>query len=100
MSSFTPGPWEISRADALDINTLGVREVKSYGMIICDINASAGRGEAIDKANALLIAAAPDLFSALDLIFDELDTHYDGEVKWMGLALESARFALKKAVGK
>ena len=63
---WTPGPW---RSDYLDRN--GQRTVSAEHFEVCTCwHHSVGSIEKEMEANARLIAAAPDLFAALDAIID------------------------------
>jgi outer membrane PBP1 activator LpoA protein len=102
MSSFTPGPWRIDETAHHDCgygrssNTI----VGKNGEPVVLFDPSDGEyAEALDprSADALLIAAAPELLEALKEmlaysgIIEERDTNY---------ATNKARAAIKKATGK
>ena len=91
MSKHTPGPWQVGHFDS---------------NMICDSD-GANRGcapiarvegtAAERRANARLIAAAPELLEALRGLLDPA-TNEDGE--WYRQAREAARAAIAKAEGK
>jgi hypothetical protein len=86
MSSFTPGPWNIFQSIGL--------EVEADGIPICE------RGdEEQEQANARLIAAAPDLLEALQILAE----HDFGTTGWTPLLERAAmigRAAIRKATGE
>jgi hypothetical protein len=57
MNRHTPGPWAVT-ADGINIKT------KDTDIMICENGGETGATE--DKANARLIAAAPDMLEALE----------------------------------
>lgn len=64
----TPGPWTI---DDGDTEAYGVFASDQNAICYLSANANAGdglRGESTDRANANLIAAAPDMLEALEEI--------------------------------
>jgi hypothetical protein len=69
IASHTPGPWWVERrvGDALQVNAKHRGEGSSY----CVAGINHWEGDA-DKANAHLIAAAPDLLAALKDLADWL----------------------------
>lgn len=97
MDNFTPGPWhfdgEYVWADSIqgyvaDPGTEDVMEGKCVPM---------NKAHKIMKANGLLIAAAPDLLYALQMLLNE--TTGPDEVWAEGTAVEYARAAIAKATG-
>ena len=79
---FTPGPWVVGGATAF-VNQLSIEPC---------IGAVYGAGEEV-KANAHLIAAAPELYSALKMVLDD-PTALDGRprtYKYVQNALAKAR---------
>lgn len=107
MSWHTPGPW---RADDYgnvfaDDDQMHVAEVRGWGRLTGTgggLGLSYEYAEAIQNANALLIAAAPDLLTALAHICEMQARNYgDGvstHMELIGLA-ERARAAIAKATG-
>ena len=74
-TQFTPGPWYV-RGD----NDYAVRNIKNLeGTIICSFNrhtlSNMARGIK-REANANLIAAAPDMYNALQAIANRIDSVY------------------------
>jgi hypothetical protein len=91
---FTPGPWRASEAN------------DGYWVYL-GAGAHAGSGlNAIymgkDAATAKLIAAAPDLYLALEIIVEQLKPDYDSDAFQHPekIALDTARQALKRARGE
>lgn len=91
-SQHTPGPWYVT-PDACAVyekDGLGYR-----ADTICHIV-----GHPFTRANARLIAAAPDMLAALERAADELDSIMD----WHGIGhpavLRDARAAIAKARGE
>ena len=84
----TPGPWQWTQHFDPTISIYK----DGFGQIARLYDSSAGTG----KANARLIAAAPDLLDALVQFVDEFEGCYaDGEP-----AMIKARAAIAKATGK
>ncbi len=73
MSAHTPGPWEITAVE----NSGGILAIlgkdAAGDFLIAEIQQ--GETPATDRANARLIAAAPDLLKALQAIKEALDTY-------------------------
>lgn len=94
-TKFTPGPWHRSESDKWDIESPDVAD----GSVICVVTDPDGDTSALDaecEANAHLIAAAPDLYVALDAIvtaIKEQDIRF-GPLTW------DAEQALAKARGE
>jgi hypothetical protein len=101
MSKHTPGPWEVGYHDKH-----GQRTVLSQHIEICTCwHHSVGAIEKEMEANARLIAAAPDLLAALELIASFGgktligDGRYDeGAAHAFAQAADVASAALAKAV--
>lgn len=75
----TPGPWWVERrvGDALQVNARHRGEGSSY----CVASINHWEGDA-DKANARLIAAAPDMKGVLDDLEDAIDKQlYDERMR-------------------
>jgi hypothetical protein len=90
MSAFkgTPGPWT-------GIDCVNVAGMDDAGISIGFINSRDESRMAEAKANARLIAAAPELLEALELVMDRLvDRHETDE------AAVHARAAIAKATGE
>jgi hypothetical protein len=96
MNGYSPGPWVV------DIPPIGSDEIRTEdGYLICELPFGA-LGDP-EEANARLLAAAPDLLNACQLIvaYDE-DDQADG-IKFMQAyadALHAARAAITKATGE
>ena len=73
MSKHTPGPWTTTE------NTFGVVSVD--GIQICDVRGN-GPTDETNEANGSLIASAPELLAALELITTEIRerTYVDGRM--------------------
>lgn len=101
-TKFTPGPWRLFNGTDVFLDD-GDTSGDHY---IADCNMTVAIEYGVLKANAALIAAAPDLYAALDAVVNaggwypsalEIDTH-DGKD---GEELEAiARAALAKARGE
>ena len=92
---FTPGPWEADFIDrdypSGDFDYWEVYCVPE-DRALCDVHGALDR----DAANAALIAAAPDMYEALEYIHSELVVKTDGE----NYAYHMIEAALKKARGE
>lgn len=93
MSKHTPGPWEMhgefSGRDIVQIET-------KHGYSVADVR-NYNRSEQ-NKANAKLIAAAPDLLEALQNLIGEVKDIRGVDVEeYKPAAFEQARAAIKKA---
>lgn len=94
IAKHTPAPWRLSNEDGLPI-------VDANGNPLCYMEAyyPDGDSEVINRHNARLIAAAPELLEALKerVIAEEKEAHEAGEIDtpW----LEKARAAIVKAEG-
>lgn len=91
----TPGPWFVDEESPLDVRTNGVGKL----MWICDApdgyDTSNIEGMKQREANARLIAAAPDLLEALEVVLCELeaqDIHAPARIAF-------AKAAIAKATG-
>ena len=80
----TPGPWHVPK----DIP--GPRVFGSDGWLVADCCGICHRSVAEEKANARLIAAAPDLLEACKMVIKEGLT---------GPSLDAVRYAIAKAEG-
>lgn len=92
--AFTPGPWRIvkhTKAPDADLGPHDDWTIESVQGGICW--EAQGRGAAQTEANARLIAAAPELYEALEELFDIVSRN--------GLAMSNrANTALRKARGE
>lgn len=100
MSKHTPGPWttkfrrHVNFEENSHIHLLTDKEGFNIGLLSSWVNDPETKLEA--KANALLIAAAPDLLEALEellLAWDECQNPRDG-------VAEHARSAIARAKGE
>jgi hypothetical protein len=135
MSNFTPGPWNFHRSYPLDseVRTVPASEngdlpafdswsasVANGDMIIANVIMRSATGgwphiESLDeaRANARLIAAAPEMYEALKSFMKLIDEQqlvrnvsHDGELGWafkqldIVMTLLAAKTALAKADGE
>ena len=84
MTTHTPGPWAIAAGKTFCA-------IRTDGRVIADMRHV---GQHYNKADARLIAAAPDLLQALK---DMLDNHEDACTGYGEGAAEKARKAITKA---
>lgn len=102
----TPGPWEAERMfnppNAADrrcgfvVNAPQVDEGGGLPRRVCDMRVPVGMGGFSEgKANARLIAAAPELLAALELITVSFESHFPH-----GIEIATARAAIAKAKGQ
>ena len=94
MSGHTPGPWRIEPKpySQFYIQITGI-DLKA----IASLHAGALRNKPCQHANALLIAAAPDLLEALTVLSDWVESLIsDNECR----PLENARASIAKATGE
>lgn len=86
MSKHTPGPWQV----------LGRSIMDAQKDPICDMNLPVNRADAkVQAANARLIASAPELLEALELLHTQ---HMQGQSTLF--AWNRARAAIAKAKGE
>lgn len=95
MQTHTPGPWKANLAAHQlrvpdSVNTV-------HGLHVCDV-ASYGASPEQRHANARLIAAAPELLSALESILSETDGRNASHIG-QDRAFSIARAAIAKAKG-
>ena len=96
MSKHTPGPWEIDWYICRAGNEELWRVPRSIGPVYTDHNHWAGNYITADKADAHLIAAAPDLLEALKKLDNFFET-YRPEDHPVSDPHELVRAAIKKA---
>ena len=102
MNKHTSGPWSIGNANLKEEAEVGIHGPGPYGFVICDMSAD-GYDEDTQKANARLIAAAPDLLDALEaMVFGAgaVAVHHEGERKALQMAVDIALAAIAKARGE
>lgn len=92
-TKFTPGPWVVTfRRDGSACISMGGLEPgqqhKQFDLLL-------RKGESNDEADAALIAAAPDMFAALEMLVD-----YDKHDGGLASVLNAAAAALRKARGQ
>ena len=88
----TKGPWKIN----IDTGEYGV-----YHLYSPDIGGDeVFEREEIDEANARLIAAAPELLEALDILTDEVERHWPRNQRYPETSLGVAKRAIVKANGE
>ena len=103
----TPGPWKVSRdTRTIFASTEGAGVlIRGVEQTIPQIAHVIGNGFAAtleeQKANARLIAAAPDLLSACRDVLEALDDRYDGAADskylWAGRHIDALRNAIANA---
>lgn len=95
----TPGPWRVSK----DGDTVVPESTNALLADVYDGSPSDKTDMEVTRANARLIAAAPEMLEASREIFLELDGRYDGapdsRTLWMGEHLTRLRAAIAKAEG-
>ena len=102
-TKFTPGPWSLDNNDVRDEAQAVLRD--ATGCIVADAFTMDRTGEC--EANAHLIAAAPELYEALEDCMTALEPYDDAKPRdWksdrenLRRVYQSARFALAKARGE
>lgn len=107
-TKFTPGPW---KATSFTLHTgeevMRIVPTDAYGIInrgpgpICEVfSQKVGIPDESCIANSKLIAAAPDLYEALEEIVQNAVVYYEGSMDIYSEAIENARNALAKARGE
>ena len=107
---FTPGPWSVVEDIARDRDVNGHAIGDEY---IAGFNVESGTKEVVscegisgcgdeERANAHLIAAAPDLYEALNNVMSEISSCLRDEEYYFGTTerFDNARAALAKARGE
>jgi hypothetical protein len=98
----TQGPWIAERRDAAGCIIVDQEEPPKYGRVGIAIVRRASNADREVDANALLIAAAPDLLMALETLMIDLG---EGNAHGRGLDMiprateKAARLAISKAKG-
>ena len=93
MNKHTPGPWKAPKPTIGDSNCLYIGE-KTGNWDICVINTTTAPTPKQAKANARLIAAAPDLLEALEQLTAVCNYQYKGTAAY-NQALEAVRKATR-----
>lgn len=88
MGDFTPGPWAVCADNAS--SAFGHSVVAGEGLI----------AERLDRDDARLIAAAPELLDALKRVMASEHSNAGGGRECCCVAHENARAAIAKAEGK
>jgi len=94
MSEHTPGPWAAEKVNERKIRQWSIRAQGAAPVISYELATLSGHDPVRDKANARLIAAAPELLAALQ----EIVAAADGE-GWdqIDADFSKARAAIAKA---
>ena len=93
-AQFTPGPWKIFKHPAPDCS------VRSIGTEESDFHCAFASVYLNVKANAALIAAAPDLLAALESILRSAEPMNDGLHAVNSESIEAGRVAIAKVRGE
>ena len=101
MSRFTPGPWRVSKSSMATVQRIDNPLIchggsNIFSPLIAEIYSDGGRLPA--KANARLIAAAPELYEALSMAIEAMRDHNIDES--MAGEFEILTDALAKVEGK
>ena len=90
-TKWTPGPWRINKED--DWGGVEITSESRVGMIEIAMLAVTFRGNIgkEQRANARLIAAAPELYEALDAMLTRFGHHSNVDIKRAADALAKAR---------
>lgn len=95
----TPGPW-VRESVGRGIGPVSEDDDQSYGMVIPVAYVDFGESDEVQNANARLIAAAPELLTALQLaekaMAEGRNVTYP---EWYGV-MNKARVAISKALGE
>jgi len=95
----TPGPW-VRESAGRGIGPVSKDDDQSYGMVIPVAYVDFGESDEVQNANARLIAAAPELLTALQLaekaMAEGRNVTYP---EWYGV-MNKARVAISKALGE
>lgn len=97
MSKHTPGPWQVGMAfDNYGETEIAIEHMTPAGNLVVAVALGGLQGQ---DANARLIAAAPDLLGALQVMLRDYTAVHDiGDVE-MQPAIYQARAAIAKATG-
>jgi|694.fasta_scaffold03825_22 hypothetical protein len=103
----TPGPWEIGRVSAPNTGATPIRWKGENIAWACGKDSAHRLDEATARANAQLVAAAPELLDALQELVDQLEgvgiaIEEEDSGQWHGaegLSFAKARAAIAKAEG-
>lgn len=93
---WTPGPWVFTAPIGAEHAEVRDRDGRRIAVTI----GSYPMRTRTEDANAYLIAAAPDLYAALDELHDLVNMMIEGEYEPDSFTIQPARLALKKARGE
>lgn len=93
----TPGPWHVDPDPRPDMEWNN-HIYGADGMAVCFMAHSDGKDDERDEANARLIAAAPDLLSALEAVEQAYSNRHSPQHRTA--CLMQAQAAIKKAKGE
>jgi hypothetical protein len=97
---WTPGPWPVDQSGDGKRYIIGKGLVEGpNGYEVAEVYAD-DAPYAETRANARLIAAAPDLYEALEAILQTVDAQYASGIRWDPAQRDAARKALAKANGE
>lgn len=101
MSKYTPGPWVIA-PEFLQINDHRIAIwSKSVDTIVAEVvTEDAIEGTAEELADANLIAAAPDILEALEMIIKASDSGNNGAAIGEAVVCEYLATIAKQAIGR
>jgi hypothetical protein len=114
MKTHTPGPWLVnfeqnkfdSRRSKVQVVDGSSASLNNGGLplVLANVNAMPFNDESVPLANARLIASAPDLLAALEVVLSSTcgnvgDDGYEGCIRIEAKALDRAIAAISKAKG-
>jgi hypothetical protein len=114
MKTHTPGPWLVnfeqnkfdSRRSKVQVVDGSSASLNNGGLplVLANVNAMPFNDESVPLANATLIASAPDLLAALEVVLSSTcgnvgDDGYEGCIRVEAKALDRAIAAISKAKG-
>lgn len=98
--NWMPGPWEIDEENTcLSVRVSGNIKPGARWRVATVGSVGRSKSDEQDMATAHLIAAAPDLYDALEELHDIVTAIYEGDYQPDYFTLQPARLALKKARG-
>jgi hypothetical protein len=103
-TKITQGEWHVDGHNTIAVIAKTTRQgitgnIDTY-QHVCTCNYGYAKPEEnieLNKANAKLISAAPDLLEALTSLYTKFKGEGLGSDKWYGPIMESAKAAIKKA---
>lgn len=105
MSKHTPGPWNLFNTAEIftnlgAVNAEGIEATSNDGWMIADCDMG-GLSLSEIKANAMLIAAAPDLLEALEVMIEFVANVHANKAQTICYSeMDKARAAIAKAKGE